>query len=111
MVFGLALLLVSLALFAVSMATLWWMLHAWRTPEVFRSLGFGPAQAESTDTLPSFSLIVPAPHEQAVLGETLDRLAALDYPAFEVLAVVGHDDHGTAAVAEGAATRHPTASA
>ena len=44
MVVALVLLVVSLCLFAVAMATLWWMLHAWRTPEVFRSLGFGPAE-------------------------------------------------------------------
>ena len=42
MVPAVALLVVSLCLFAIAMATLWWMLHAWRSPEVFRSLGFGP---------------------------------------------------------------------
>jgi cellulose synthase/poly-beta-1,6-N-acetylglucosamine synthase-like glycosyltransferase len=42
-----------------------------------------------------------------VLGETLDRLAQLDYQAFEVLAVIGHDDPGTRGVAEAAAGRHP----
>ncbi|HEY6471951.1 MAG TPA: glycosyltransferase, partial [Acidimicrobiales bacterium] len=45
-------------------------------------------------------------HEEAVLGATLDRLAELDYSAFEVLAVVGHDDPGTKAVADAAARRH-----
>ena len=42
-----------------------------------------------------------------MLGDTLDRLAALDYPYFEVLVVVGHDDEGTMSVAEDAAARHP----
>jgi cellulose synthase/poly-beta-1,6-N-acetylglucosamine synthase-like glycosyltransferase len=55
----------------------------------------------------SFSLIVPARHEEAVLGATLDRLAAGDHPSFEVVAVVGDDDPATRAVAEQAAARHP----
>ena len=63
--------------------------------------------AGNVETPLRFSLIVPARHEQAVLGVTLDRLAELDYPCFEVLAVVGHDDTGTKEVAVAAAARHP----
>jgi cellulose synthase/poly-beta-1,6-N-acetylglucosamine synthase-like glycosyltransferase len=103
---ALVLLVISLCLFAISMATLWWMLHAWRTPEVFRSLGFGEVVASQAESPLSFSLIVPARHEEEVLGATLDRLAELDYTAFEVLAVVGHDDPGTKNVADEAASRH-----
>ena len=44
---------------------------------------------------PSFSLIIPARHEEAVLGATLDQVAGLRYRRFEVIAVVGHDDPGT----------------
>jgi cellulose synthase/poly-beta-1,6-N-acetylglucosamine synthase-like glycosyltransferase len=106
MAVAVALLAISLCMFAVSMATLWWMLHAWRTPEVFRSLGFGVPTGRADQPL-SFSLIVPARHEEAVLGATLDRLADLDYQAFEVLAVIGHDDPGTRGVAEAAFRRHP----
>src|SRR6185312_16496373 len=80
------------------------MLHAWRTPDVLRSTRFGDDVAGPSH---SFSLIVPARHEEAVLGETLDRMAAMDHPDFEVLAVVGHDDTGTKAVAEAAAERWP----
>lgn len=97
-------LVLSLALFAVSMTTLWWMLHAWRTPEHLMRTGFG-RQADQPAL--SFSLIVPARHEQDVLGETLDRLAHLDHPDYEVLAVIGHDDHETMRVAEAAAARWP----
>ena len=86
------------------MATLWWMLHAWRTPEVFHSLGFDPVIAADAEASPCASRsLVPARHEEAVLGMTLDRLAELDYTAFEVLAIVGHDDPGTKLVAEEAA--------
>ena len=98
------LIVLSLLLFAVSATTLWWMLHAWRSPDVMAMTAFnrrpGPPQL-------SFSLLVPARHEEAVLGETLDRLAALDHPDYEVLAIIGHDDAGTRAVAEEAARRHP----
>ena len=104
MLFFFAFLLLSLALFGVATATLWWMLHAWRTPDVLRSTRFGDDVEGPSH---SFSLIVPARHEEAVLGETLDRLAALDHPDFEVLAVVGHDDPGTKAVADAAADRRP----
>jgi cellulose synthase/poly-beta-1,6-N-acetylglucosamine synthase-like glycosyltransferase/putative flippase GtrA len=94
----------SLVLTMIGGTTLWWMLHAWRTPESLDETGFsGPA----AELQLSFSLIVPARHEQAVLGATLARLAASDHPAFEILVVVGHDDPATAAVAERAARRHP----
>lgn len=107
MILALVLLIISLCLFSVAMATLWWMLHAWRTPEVFNSLGFDPVVTPTGVDPLSFSLLVPARHEEAVLGFTLDRLAELDYPAYEVLAVIGHDDPATKQVADAAAARHP----
>jgi len=94
----------ALVLFGVAAATIWWMLHAWRDPETLAGTGF--AHEGGPPTL-SFSLLVPARHEDAVLAATLDQLNALDYPRFEVLVIVGHDDHDTAAVAEAAAARHP----
>jgi glycosyltransferase XagB len=88
----------------IAAPALWWMLHAWRTPASLLATGF-----PISDTAPqhSFSLIVPARHEQAVLGATLERLAASHHPSFEVLAVVGDDDPATRAVAEETAARHP----
>jgi glycosyltransferase XagB len=96
--------LLSLVLTVIGGTTLWWMLHAWRTRKSLEETGFSGAAAEPRL---SFSLIVPARHEEAVLGATLARLAASDHPAFEILVVVGHDDPATAAVAERAARRHP----
>jgi glycosyltransferase XagB len=96
--------LVSFALTAIAGTTLWWMLHAWRTAHSLAETGFSGSAA---DPRLSFSLIVPARHEEAVLGATLSRLAALDHPAFEIVCVVGDDDPGTAAVAQRAARRHP----
>lgn len=99
-----ALVVLTLALAWVAITTLWWMLHAWRTPEALLKTRYPAAKSEPQL---SFSLIVPARHEAAVLGDTLDRLAAIDHPAFEVLAVIGHDDPETADVANAAAQRHP----
>jgi glycosyltransferase XagB len=96
--------LFALVLTVIAVTSLWWMLHAWRTPASLLATGF-PTTA--TDPAHSFSLVVPARHEQAVLGATLERLAGSHHPHFEVLAVVGDDDPDTAAVAEEAAARHP----
>jgi hypothetical protein len=102
---GLGLLaLVSAALTAVGTGALWRTLHAWGSPEVARSTGFGSIDRAPTT---SFSLLVPARHDERALGPTLDRLAMANHPHVEVLAVVGHDDPGTRRVAVEAAVRHP----
>jgi glycosyltransferase XagB len=93
-----------LALTAVATTSLVWTLHAWRTPASLEATGF---VASATEPRHSFSLIVPARHEEAVLGHTLERLASSQHPSFEVLAVVGDDDPDTRAVAEETASRHP----
>ena len=82
-------------LFVVALTTLMWMVDSWRTPE---------AAAETAFPVPdephlSFSLLVPARHEEAVLANTVRRLLVSDHPQFEVLVIVGHDDPGTEAVA------------
>ena len=96
--------LMSLTLFGVASATVWWMLHAWRDPATYHATGFA---SESGLPSLSFSLLVPARHEQAVLGATLAQLQRLDYPLFEVIVIVGHDDPETAAVAHHAAELDP----
>jgi cellulose synthase/poly-beta-1,6-N-acetylglucosamine synthase-like glycosyltransferase len=95
---------VVLLLTAHAGITLAWAVYTWRSRHAHEAVGF-----PLTDTRRhrAFSLLVPARHEEAVLGDTLDRLAGLDYPEFEVLAIVGHDDHGTREVARSAAERHP----
>lgn len=95
---------VSLGLTFVAATTLWWMLHAWRTPETLVSTGFTRRNAREHR---SFSLLLPARHEQEVLGDTLDSLAALDHPFYEVIVIIGHDDPETEAVARAAQRRHP----
>lgn len=99
-----ALALASLLLAGVAFTTLAWMLHAWRSPQHLEATGFARSSREPGL---SFSLLVPARHEEEVLGDTLDKLAVLDHPDYEVIAIIGHDDPGTEAVARAAADRHP----
>lgn len=99
-----ALLAVSVLLTAVAITTLWWMLHAWRSRESLRGTGFTTAPRPAVHR---FTLLVPARHEEEVLGATLDRLADQQHPDFEILVIVGDDDAGTASVAREAAKRHP----
>lgn len=98
--------LVSLAMFAVAGTTLAWMMHAWRSPRHLSRTRFAECRAPAR-SFRGISLLVPARHEEAVLGQTLDRLAESDHPLFEIIAIVGHDDPGTHAVALQAAARHP----
>jgi glycosyltransferase XagB len=99
--------LTSIALFSIASATLWWMLHAWRDPATLVATGFARDAAGTREASSSFSLLVPARHEEAVLEETLERLCRIDHPRFEVIAIVGDDDPGTTAVAQRVADRHP----
>ena len=95
---------VSLALFASAATTLWWMVHAWRTPEVLEATRFDQPDGEHSM---SFSLLVPARHEEAVLAATVNQLLASVYSAYEVIIIVGHDDEATSAVARALAADHP----
>ncbi|PWD52438.1 glycosyl transferase [Serinibacter arcticus] len=83
------------------------MLHAWRSTSALTATGFRTANAnERTPTL-SFTLLVPARHEEEVLAHTLERLVEQDHPDVEIIAIVGHDDPGTEAVARSVADRFP----
>ncbi len=89
-------------LFIVAMSTLVWMVDSWRTPESVAATRF----PEPDEPRLSFSLLVPARDEEAVLGHTVTRLLEQDHPDFEVVVVVGHDDPGTSVVAHALADRH-----
>jgi cellulose synthase/poly-beta-1,6-N-acetylglucosamine synthase-like glycosyltransferase len=95
---------ISLILFIVAASTLWWMLHAWRSPDALAATGF---RRRSAGRPLSFSLLLPARHEQDVLGDTIDALARLDHPLYEVIVIIGHDDPETEQVARAGAARHP----
>jgi cellulose synthase/poly-beta-1,6-N-acetylglucosamine synthase-like glycosyltransferase len=93
---------VSVALFVFAAVTLWWTMHAWRTPETLAATRF--AAPDGTHRL-SFSLLVPARHEEAVLEHTVLRLLESTHSDFEIIIIVGHDDPGTAEVARTLALR------
>lgn len=93
---------IMLAFGVVATITLVLMLYAWSTPEELERTAFA---AENAVPSGSFSLLVPARHEEAVLGASLDALARSNHPLFEILVIVGHDDPGTHAVADAAAAR------
>lgn len=88
-------LIVTAVLLVVAVSTLVWMVDTWRTPEASSQTGF----PEPDESKLSFSLLVPARHEERVLGATVRRLLMQDHNDFEVLVIVGHDDPATADVA------------
>ncbi|MGZ4602239.1 MAG: glycosyltransferase [Kineosporiaceae bacterium] len=92
-----------LLLFVIAVTTLAWMLDSWRTPW---AVGQMPFPVPDTPQL-SFSLIVPARHEEAVLADTVNRLLQQDHPSLQVVLVVGDDDPGTTAVARALADADP----
>ena len=99
-----SMIIVALLLTAIAVTTIWWMLHAWRSRDSLQRTGFSRMPRPAAQ---SFSLLVPGRHEEEVMGQTLDKLAEQDHPDFEIIAIVGHDDPGTEAVARAAAARHP----
>jgi len=97
--FGLFVLVIALLLFAQSLFSLYLMLYSWEHPERLE------ASAGPRSFLPprlSFSVILPARHEEAVIGATLKRILAANYPAHlvEVVVVCHAGDGGTIAEAE-----------
>jgi glycosyltransferase XagB len=91
--------LISALLLLVILVSVSWQAYAWRTPDTFTRTGL----AHLDEPELSFSVLVPARHEEEVLGATLAGIAAIDHPNFEIVVVVGHDDPGTQAVADAAA--------
>ena len=96
--------LTSLLLFGIASLTLWWQMYAWRTPETYAATRFAPPDG---DRGLSFSLLLPARHEQDVLAATVHQLLRTEHPHYEVLLIVGHDDPGTRAVADRLAAGAP----
>ena len=93
----------SLAATAVGFGRVRRSLHAWRSPASLAAAGFEPAAGPPTT---SFSLLVLRDRGDPRLAATLDRLAELDHPSYEVLAVVAYDDLAGRGAAVAAASRH-----
>jgi cellulose synthase/poly-beta-1,6-N-acetylglucosamine synthase-like glycosyltransferase len=97
-------LLVSVAMLAVTVTTLVFQLYKWWRPEHNDPERYGRPDAPR---LPG-AILVPMRHEEAVAGHTLERLATLDHPDYRVIPIVDYaDDPGTAEIAEEAARRFP----
>jgi cellulose synthase/poly-beta-1,6-N-acetylglucosamine synthase-like glycosyltransferase len=80
------------------------MLYAWRHHTSLQETSFRDVAGEPRH---SFSLILPARHEEQVLARTIHSLAQIEHPAFEVIVVVGDDDHETRRVAQRAVAGDP----
>ena len=85
---------VALALLAHGLFSLWLMLHAWNTPDCLQATS-GPDSFE--DAALSFTVLVPAREEEAVIAQTISRIWEANYPRelLEIIVVCQGDDHET----------------
>lgn len=96
---GALVLIAALALFAQALFSLYMMLYSWEHPERLAASG-GPKAF-----LPprhSFTVLLPARHEEAVIYGTIQSVWAANYPAqlLEVVVICHADDAGTIAEAQ-----------
>jgi glycosyltransferase XagB len=95
---------VSAFMILVAATTLAFQLYKWWRPEHNDPNRYGEPDAPR---LPGV-ILVPMRHEEAVAGQTLERLAQLDHPDYWVVPIIDHpDDPGTAAIAHDKAREHP----
>ncbi|GAA2346648.1 glycosyltransferase [Streptomyces cuspidosporus] len=95
----LCLVLISVLLTIQSAHVLYLMLYTWDRSDAARK-----ARAPDTFVAPrlSFSVLLPARHEEDVIQTTIDRVVRADYPAqlLEVFVICSQDDTGTIKKAE-----------
>jgi cellulose synthase/poly-beta-1,6-N-acetylglucosamine synthase-like glycosyltransferase len=98
LVIALALVL-SIALTAQSVYTLYLMLYTWDQPDAYDK-----AQAPEHFSPPriAFTVMLPARHEEDVIAATVERLVNANYPTelLEVVVICAADDTGTIAEAQ-----------
>jgi cellulose synthase/poly-beta-1,6-N-acetylglucosamine synthase-like glycosyltransferase len=89
----------SLVLFAQSLVSLYLMLYSWEHPE--RLYSSSPPASFLSARL-SFSVLLPARHEEAVIYETIKRVWEAYYPShlLEIVVISHADDAGTIAEAQ-----------
>jgi cellulose synthase/poly-beta-1,6-N-acetylglucosamine synthase-like glycosyltransferase len=94
-----AALALSIALSVQSVYTLYLMLYTWDQPEAYRR-----AQAPKRFLTPqtSFTVMLPARHEEEVIATTIERVVRANYPLdlLEVVVICSTDDTGTIAEAQ-----------
>ena len=89
---------VSVALSAQSLLSLYLMLYTWEHPARLAASG-GPRSFMEPRL--SFSVLLPARHEEAVIAATIRRVLEADYPAdlLEIVVICHADDRATIAEA------------
>lgn len=96
----------SILLLCQSLFTLYLMLYAWEYPERLEA-----HRGPQTFRMPmfSFTVLLPARHEEAVIAETIRRLAAARYPRnlLEIIVITHADDEATIAEARRAMAALP----
>lgn len=96
---------VAIVLLVQAVASLVQTLYIWDSPERIRAAG-KPDTYERPKH--GFTVLLPARHEEAVIGETLRKLGEARYPKHlvELMVICTADDTGTIEAAEDAARRH-----
>src|SRR5690242_1489436 len=93
-VFVLGSLVLSILLTVQSAYTLYLMLYTWDSPESYNN-----AKAPTTFLPPtrSFTVMLPARHEEDVIQTTIDRVVRANYPMrlLEIVVICKTDDEGT----------------
>jgi cellulose synthase/poly-beta-1,6-N-acetylglucosamine synthase-like glycosyltransferase len=90
----------------IATTTLCWMLYAWRDETGVPITAVHSTGDEPRDRL-SFSIIVPARHEELVLESTLRVLCKTSHPDVQIIVVVADDDERTREAAARAAASFP----
>ncbi len=90
--------LIAVALFAHGLFSLSLMLYAWERPERLEATS-GPKLLREPQL--SFTVLLPARGEEAVIGDTIRRVCAARYPPglLEIIVICQRDDPGTIAAA------------
>jgi glycosyltransferase XagB len=83
-----------------------WRLHAWRTPEAAERIAWPKPVKWRTSSL-SFSLIVAARDEAAVIGDTLRGLLRQQHPRCKIVVTLCDDDDVTIAAVKSIVRRYP----
>ena len=93
---NLLVLLLSILMILQGSFTLWWMLYAWNHPE---SVEKNKSPKKFINPSLSFTAIVPARHEEKVIGQTIEALSNINYPESlkEAIIVCKYDDNKTIA--------------
>lgn len=90
---------VSVLLLVQGVWNLWLMIHVWDDPY---KLNANSSPSDYVQPQYSFTALLPALHEEAVIGDTIRAIAALDYPEHlkQLLVICRYDDTGTIAAAQ-----------